>query len=195
MNIKESLKSLQSLKNIDAKQLFMRMDILITIAIIVFSLIFFRVINQKQTMQMESLKKKIEQAEASVRLVTKIEDANRQMKDYMKELPVGRDFPDIINEITSIARKNDIEIASLTQESKEFSQQYYNLPLNLSVRGMYYNVWNFLRDIDDSKELLAFNYVKLEEPRTSTRYEERMEDDLCSAEIKLSATSTIKGIE
>jgi len=192
IDVKQLLQSLKSLQTIDTKQLLRRTDLLINIAIIAIALISMKIVYQKQTMQIKSLKTEIEEAEGTTDLIKEIEDNEKEMQSALKKLSIGKDFPDIIEVVTEIANVNGIEITTITQEQKNYSQQYYTLPLNLVLQGDYYDTWNFLRAIENSEEFFTIQTVGITGPEPSSRFRDDKKSSYCQVEVRLFATSVKK---
>jgi len=192
IDVKQLLQSLKSLQTIDTKQLLRRTDLLINIAIIAIALISMKIVYQKQTMQIKSLKTEIEEAEGTTDLIKEIEDNEKEMQSALKKLSIGKDFPDIIEIVTEIANVNGIEITTITQEQKNYSQQYYTLPLNLVLQGDYYDTWNFLRAIENSEEFFTIQTVGITGPEPSSRFRDDKKSSYCQVEVRLFATSVKK---
>jgi len=192
IDVKQLLQSLKSLQTIDTKQLLRRTDLLINIAIIAIALISMKMVYQKQTMQIKSLKTEIEEAEGTTDLIKEIEDNEKEMQSALKKLSIGKDFPDIIEIVTEIANVNGIEITTITQEQKNYSQQYYTLPLNLVLQGDYYDTWNFLRAIENSEEFFTIQTVGITGPEPSSRFRDDKKSSYCQVEVRLFATSVKK---
>jgi len=192
IDVKQLLQSLKSLQTIDTKQLLRRTDLLINIAIIAIALISMKMVYQKQTMQIKSLKTEIEEAEGTTDLIKEIEDNEKEMQSALKKLSIGKDFPDIIEVVTEIANVNGIEITTITQEQKNYSQQYYTLPLNLVLQGDYYDTWNFLRAIENSEEFFTIQTVGITGPEPSSRFRDDKKSSYCQVEVRLFATSVKK---
>ena len=195
MDMKQVMESLQSLQNVDMQQLLKKTDLVVTVLIIVVSLVALKVMSQKQTLQVEALKEKIKEVRTNADIVRRIEKSNKELES-LKVLPVQRDFSDIIDVITDIAKSNDIEIISISQgtsqESESTNPYYYTLPLNFSMQGGYYNIWSFFNDIEDSEEFFTLEEIDIRGPGNSSRFEEDITGSFCSVGVQLSSASLKK---
>ena len=186
--------TLQTLQNMDLKEISKRKDILINIGIIVLTLISAVVIYKKQVAQKEVLRSRIERARESnvpIELISALEDVDRKIESHAKSLPSNLDFPQIINEVTDIARENNVGINTIAQGEKKHSQLYYTLALSLSVRGFYYDILGFLRAIEDSEALFVLDSVNIQNASSSLEDEENRGTS-CSVDIRLHSTSARK---
>lgn len=184
-------KMMVSLQNIDAQQILKRKDIVVYIVIIICVIFLVRTINQKQAVHIMVLEKSIEEAGTIIDLQKKVDGVRKEIQKYRNELPMAREFTDVINEVSRMARKNKIEIANFTQQQVRNSDYSYQLPLSLSVNGDYYDIWSFLRDLENSQELFTFENIsitKANDPRKSADED----SGYCSASIAFFATSIKK---
>ena len=189
LNIKQLLQSSQSAQNINIKQIFRKTSILLNIAIFVIALISIKVIYQKQAMQAKSLQKQIKETEEKIDIIKKFESSEKEIRTHFKRLPAGRNLSDIIATVTDIAYSNNIEITTISPEKIKYTQQYSMLPLTLSLRGTYYDIRNFLRDIENSEEFLTLENVGIRGSKSSLRSAGDRGDNYYSVTIRLFATS------
>jgi len=192
IDIKQLFQSLQSDQNINLIQIFRKTVVLINIAIIVITLIFIKSIHQNYALQIKSLKKQMEEIGQKADIIREIKDREKEIGMYIEKLPAGKDFPDIVDAVTAIAYNNNIELLTISPGDRRYSQQYYVLPLGLSIRGNYYNIWNFLRAIESSQELFTLERVRIQgsDYSSTSRYKtDSKGEGYYSVEIKLFATS------
>ena len=189
LNIKQLLQSSQSAQNINIKQIFRKTSILLNIAIFVIALISIKVIYQKQAMQAKSLQKQIKETEEKINIIKKFESSEKEIRAYLKRVPAGKDLSDIIATVTDIAYSNNIKITTISPEKIKYTQQYYMLPLTLSLYGTYYDIWNFLRDIENSEEIFTLENVGIQGSKSSLRFAGDRGDNYYSVTIRLFATS------
>lgn len=193
INIMEFIQDkISALQNIDMQELSGKKDVVINIIIVVLTVFLIRFTVQKQTAQISKLRNNIEDKKVIIQLQNKIKEVKNEVAAYGKDLPVTRDYTDVINEVTNIARKNNIKITNIGQQQMRISDFTYDLPLTLSITGDYYDIWSFLRGIESSKELFSIESANVAGAPSVQKQAENTQINFCSANALIYSTSIKK---
>lgn len=84
-----------------------------------------------------------------------------EAREMEKKLPVKKDLPKLIRDITRTLEKHKITVQSFTP-SKESPKTYFSeIPISLQVSGNYHNLANFLSDIGQYERVINTYDVNL----------------------------------
>ncbi|PMP67744.1 MAG: hypothetical protein C0190_02700 [Thermodesulfobacterium geofontis] len=95
-----------------------------------------------------------------------LEAQMRQRQEFLERvkeiLPAEKEIPDILRQISDLAKENNLEIITF-EPDKEIPQDYYNIiPLKMEFQGRFNNVINFLNSIENLPRLIALNHIKFQ---------------------------------
>lgn len=152
--------NLANLKKIDIKKidiakirsyLLKRQDVLINYAsVFLTAFIMFKIFSGQQE-QMQNLKIQASQMEKKIVVIAKVDRALKELNALVSSLPTGIPESALIDQVTDLAEKSNIDIVTfypIETEENEF-YKYSHISLQIST-DQYKNFLRFIHDIESS---------------------------------------------
>jgi type IV pilus assembly protein PilO len=122
-------------------------------------------------------------------LVANIEQARKQVEDLkaglkkaVAELPDTKEIPDLLSNISSVARDAGLEIAQFRQRPEVFREFYAEVPVEVRVRGAYFQVEEFFHKVSGLTRIVNMADIGMKAPA-------KIVDDPIRLETSCSATT------
>jgi type IV pilus assembly protein PilO len=84
---------------------------------------------------------------------------NESLKEMSSQLPEKIEMSSILDEMTKLASKNGVLIASISLEKEEDTDNYIELPFKIEAQGKYHNFAAFLSELSKIERILTIHDV------------------------------------
>jgi type IV pilus assembly protein PilO len=122
-------------------------------------------------------------------LVANLEQARKQVEDLkaglnkaVAELPDTKEIPDLLSNISAVARDAGLEIAQFRQKPEVFREFYAEVPVEVRVRGAYFQVEEFFQKVSGLMRIVNMADIGMKAPA-------KIVDDPIRLETSCSATT------
>ncbi|MGC9109803.1 MAG: type 4a pilus biogenesis protein PilO [Caldimicrobium sp.] len=93
-----------------------------------------------------------------------IEEIVRNRKKFLEEikniLPTEKEIPQLIKNVSEIAKKNKLEILRFIPRQEE-RQNYYNvIPFDMELKGYFYDILKFLNEVEKLSRLVTLKNIE-----------------------------------
>ena len=126
-------------------------DIAINVGLVLLSLfVMFQIFNGKQT-EIGTLKSEIEDWEKKTAVVDTVNATQKQLADYIKNLPQGLLEDKVIGNLADFAESRKVQIISFSPIQIEHKKYFDKVAVNVSITSDdYKNICLFVSDIENS---------------------------------------------
>jgi type IV pilus assembly protein PilO len=131
--------------------------------------------------------KRVERDRKAV-LVANLEQAKKEVTDLkaalneaVAQLPDTKEIPDLLSNISAVGRDAGLEIAQFRQREEILRDFYAEVPVEVRVRGTYFQVEGFFNDVSELTRIVNVSDVAMKSPSTN--------DEPIRLETALSATT------
>ncbi|MDF2953177.1 MAG: Type IV pilus assembly protein PilO [Thermodesulfobacterium sp.] len=168
--MKALLEKLQTWEETATKrEKFLIVFVSVLVPLFLFYQFYYVQAKEKINILREDVKKldlEIKKYENSVKKIKVLEVQMKQRREFLnrikKILPSEKEIPDILRQISDLAKENNLEIITF-EPGKEKSQDYYNIiPLKMEIEGRFSNIVNFLNSIESLQRLVVLNDIKFQ---------------------------------
>jgi len=168
--MKALLEKLQTWEETATKrEKFLIVFISILVPLFLFYQFYYVQAKEKINILREDVKKldlEIKKYENLVKKIKVLEVQMKQRREFLnrikKILPSEKEIPDILRQISDLAKENNLEIITF-EPGKEKPQDYYNIiPLKMEIEGRFSNIVNFLNSIESLQRLVVLNDIKFQ---------------------------------
>jgi len=143
--------------------------VLITIILPFFLFYKFYYISSREKINLikEDIKKldlEIAKLENFVKREKAIEEEVRNRKKFLEEikiiLPTEKEIPQLLKNVSDLAKKNKLEILKFTPRQEE-RQNYYNvIPFDMELKGYFYDILKFLNEVEKLSRLVTLKNIE-----------------------------------
>jgi len=168
--MKALLEKLQTWEETATKrEKFLIVFIFILVPLFLFYQFYYVQAKEKINILREDVKKldlEIKKYENLVKKIKVLEVQMKQRREFLnrikKILPSEKEIPDILRQISDLAKENNLEIITF-EPGKEKPQDYYNIiPFKMEIEGRFSNIVNFLNSIESLQRLVVLNDIKFQ---------------------------------
>ena len=103
------------------------------------------------------------------------------LNEAVAQLPDTKEIPDLLSNISAVGRDAGLEIAQFRQREEILRDFYAEVPVEVRVRGTYFQVEGFFNDVSELTRIVNVSDVALKSPSTN--------DEPIRLEAALSATT------
>ncbi len=135
--------------------------ILATLIFISFLLIGHNVYT-RQIDKIDETQARLETEQRKTEIHTRIMKIQLEMQKYKDRIPVGRDIPWIVSEITSVARRANLDIHIIEPQPIKKRRFHAILPITLRVTGSYHQLGRFVSKLESSEKFIKVDEMKLQ---------------------------------
>lgn len=135
--------------------------ILATLIFISFLLIGHNIYT-RQIDKMDETRARLEIERRKNEICARIRKIQLEMQKYKDRIPVGRDIPWIVSEITSIARRANLDIHIIEPRPIKKRRFHAILPVTLKVAGSYHQLGRFVSKLESSEKFIKVDEMKLQ---------------------------------
>ena len=151
------------------REKFLIVFVSVLVPLFLFYQFYYVQAKEKINILREDVKKldlEIKKYENSVKKIKVLEVQMKQRREFLnrikKILPSEKEIPDILRQISDLAKENNLEIITF-EPGKEKPQDYYNIiPFKMEIEGRFSNIVNFLNSIESLQRLVVLNDIKFQ---------------------------------
>ncbi len=168
-----------------------KVAILVTV-IVLFSALYFSfvhgprsdaIVKLMDSLEIARNEKTIKQQKASnlPKLQKDLQEWNIKLKEAVAQLPDSKEIPELLSSISTKAREAGLEVLSFRPRAENFRDFYAEIPVDIVVRGGFYNAVTFFDEVGKLNRLVNISNIDLKNPKIS--------GDQVSLDISLLATT------
>ncbi len=86
------------------------------------------------------------------------------LKKAAAELPTTKEIPDLLSNISSLAREAGLEIMQFKQRPEQYEDFYAKVPVDILVRGSYFQVGTFFDKVGGMARIVNVTDVSIKSP-------------------------------
>lgn len=86
------------------------------------------------------------------------------LKEAVAQLPGTKEIPDLLSGISAVARESGLEIQQFRQKPENFQEFYAEVPVEILVRGTYWQVEAFLKRVSDLTRIVNVSDIGIKAP-------------------------------
>ena len=113
--------------------------------------------------------KAIKQRKASnlPKLQKDLKEWNIKLKEAVAQLPDSKEIPELLSNISTKAKEAGLEILSFRPRAENFREFYAEIPVDIVVRGSFYNAVTFFDEVGKLNRLVNINNIDMKNPKIS----------------------------
>lgn len=93
-----------------------------------------------------------------------VADLNAALKEAVAQLPDTKEIPDLLSGISAVARESGLEIQQFRQKPETYQEFYAEVPVEILVRGSYWQVEAFFRRVSDLRRIVNVADIGIKAP-------------------------------
>jgi len=117
-----------------------------------------------EEMEQERDKKKFE-AEQMPERQKEVDALDKQLKFALTRLPDEKEIPELLSSISNLGRDSGLEILVFRQMPEGYQEFYAEVPVEMSVRGNYHQVAQFLDRVGKLDRIVNVSSIALKAPK------------------------------
>jgi len=117
-----------------------------------------------EEMEQERDKKKFE-AERMPERQKEVDALDKQLKFALTRLPDEKEIPELLSSISNLGRDSGLEILVFRQMPEGYQEFYAEVPVEMSVRGNYHQVAQFLDRVGKLDRIVNVSSIALKAPK------------------------------
>jgi len=117
-----------------------------------------------EEMEQERDKKKFEAEQMPARQ-KEVDALDKQLKFALTRLPDEKEIPELLSSISNLGRDSGLEILVFRQMPEGFQEFYAEVPVEMSVRGNYHQVAQFLDRVGKLDRIVNVSSIALKAPK------------------------------
>lgn len=117
-----------------------------------------------EEMEQERDKKKFE-AERMPERQKEVDALDKQLKFALTRLPDEKEIPELLSSISNLGRDSGLEILVFRQMPEGYQEFYAEVPVEMSVRGNYHQVAQFLDRVGKLDRIVNVSSIALKVPK------------------------------
>jgi type IV pilus assembly protein PilO len=100
-----------------------------------------------------------------VKFRKEVKELEVKLKFALQELPDEREIPDLLNNMSSLARDAGLEVSLFKPNPEIFREFYAEVPVTVSVEGTFHQVATFFDEVGRLSRIVNINQIFIREPR------------------------------
>jgi type IV pilus assembly protein PilO len=90
---------------------------------------------------------------------------NIKLKEAVAQLPDSKEIPELLSNVSTKARESGLEILSFRPRAENFREFYAEIPVDIVVRGGFYNAVTFFDEVGKLNRLVNIDNIDLKSPK------------------------------
>ncbi len=99
------------------------------------------------------------------KLQKELQEWNIKLKEAVAQLPDSKEIPELLSNVSTKAREAGLEILSFRPRSENFRDFYAEIPVDIVVRGGFYNAVTFFDEVGKLNRLVNIDNIDLKSPK------------------------------
>jgi Tfp pilus assembly protein PilO len=91
-----------------------------------------------------------------------VENLRQKVGDYDAKIPQDRDFGNFMQNITAFMSKNNLKEQLVKPAGEMNFEQVSIIPVSIECSGTFSEIFNFLKDFENSQRLFSLEHIRLE---------------------------------
>jgi type IV pilus assembly protein PilO len=156
------------------------------------ALIFWQYFYGPGTKELGKLETKIEDLNSQIgheqRLARNLVKFRKEVKELevklklaLQELPDEKEIPDLLNNISNLARDAGLEVALFKPNPEVFREFYAEVPVTVSVEGTFHQVATFFDEVGRLPRIVNVNQIYVRDPKQPEGEEQMRIKSDCTA--------------
>lgn len=96
-----------------------------------------------------------------------LQEWNLKLKEAVAQLPDSKEIPELLSNVSTKAREAGLEILSFRPRAENFREFYAEIPVDVVVRGGFYNAVTFFDEVGKLNRLVNIDNIDLKSPKIS----------------------------
>jgi len=96
-----------------------------------------------------------------------LQEWNLKLKEAVAQLPDSKEIPELLSNVSTKAREAGLEILSFRPRAENFRDFYAEIPVDVVVRGGFYNAVTFFDEVGKLNRLVNIDNIDLKSPKIS----------------------------
>lgn len=113
----------------------------------------------------KKLELEIAKLESFVKREKIIESEVEKRKKFLDEiksiLPTEREIPQLLKNVSELAKKHNLEILRFTPRQEERKDYYNIIPFDMELKGYFYDIIKFLNEVESLPRLVTLNNIEV----------------------------------
>jgi type IV pilus assembly protein PilO len=93
-----------------------------------------------------------------------VEDLRAGLKEAVAQLPDTKEIPDLLSNVSAVGRDAGLDIAQFRQLPEVFREFYAEVPVEIRVRGTYFQVEEFFRKVSQLTRIVNVANIGIKAP-------------------------------
>jgi type IV pilus assembly protein PilO len=101
------------------------------------------------------------------KLQKELQQWDAKLKLAMAQLPDRKEIPDLLSTLSTKARESGLDIVLFRPRAENFQEFYAEIPVDIVVRGGFFNAVNFFDEVGKLNRLVNINNIDLKSPKVA----------------------------
>jgi type IV pilus assembly protein PilO len=124
--------------------------------------------HEKLSTELSTLETKIDNEKRLARDIGKarerLKDLEVKLKMALAQLPEKKEIPDLLNNISNLARDAGLEVSLFKPREENMKEFYAEVPVQISVQGAYHQVASFFDEVGGLPRIVNISQIGFTEP-------------------------------
>ena len=140
-----------------------------------FGFLFWQYFYSDLSKELSDLEEKVAKLEVEVsteqrkaqnltKLRAAVKDLEVKLAGVLRELPDKREIPDLLNSISSLARKAGLSVVRFKPGVESFREFYAEVPIDIEVRGTYHQIATFFDEVAQLSRIVNISDIVIQKP-------------------------------
>ncbi len=94
-----------------------------------------------------------------------LQEWNLKLKEAVAQLPDSKEIPELLSNVSTKAREAGLEVLSFRPRAENFRDFYAEIPVDIVVRGGFYNAVTFFDEVGKLNRLVNIDNIDLKNPK------------------------------
>ncbi len=94
-----------------------------------------------------------------------LQEWNLKLKEAVAQLPESKEIPELLSNVSTKAREAGLEVLSFRPRAENFREVYAEIPVDIVVRGGFYNAVTFFDQVGKLNRLVNIDNIDLKSPK------------------------------
>ncbi len=96
-----------------------------------------------------------------------LQEWSLKLKEAVAQLPDSKEIPELLSNVSTKAREAGLEILSFRPRAENFREFYAEIPVDIVVRGGFYNAVTFFDEVGKLNRLVNIDNIDLKNPKVN----------------------------